>query len=142
MGQATRVLLEAEGHAVIGVDLRAAEVRADLSRPDDRAALAAEVRERSGGVVHGVVACAGVGGQDPSRDRREAIARARLIVAVNYFGAVATLVELREQLATAETASAVVVTSIVKPVEADEPLITACLEGDERRALGLVAQQR
>ena len=140
IGRAARALLERAGHRVIGVDLHDADVLADLSDPAMRIGLAAAVRERSGGTLDGVIACAGIGGQDPSRTADEARRRAQRIVAVNYFGAVATLAGLRAQLMAGESPGAAVVTSIVKPVEPDEPLIAACLADDERRALELVTQ--
>jgi NAD(P)-dependent dehydrogenase (short-subunit alcohol dehydrogenase family) len=142
IGRAARALLERAGHSVIGVDVRDADVTLDLSDRSRRGSVLEGVRERSGGVLHGVIACAGIGGNDPSRNAREARERAQRIVGVNYFGAVAVLAGLREQLAAAGGAGAAVVTSIVKPAEPDEPLIGACLAGDESRALELVMDQR
>ena len=51
MGAATRELLEADGQRVIGVDLRDAEVVADLATPEGRAAAVAEVTELAGGAA-------------------------------------------------------------------------------------------
>ena len=49
IGLATRRLLEARGDTVIGVDLRGAEVDADLSTAEGRAAMVAGVAEPAGG---------------------------------------------------------------------------------------------
>ena len=58
IGAATAALLRDQGHLVIGVDLRDAEVVADLATPEGRAAAVREVLARTD-VVHGVVPCAG-----------------------------------------------------------------------------------
>ena len=100
IGLATRRLLEARGDTVVGVDLRGAEVDADLATDEGRAAMVAGVTERSGGVLDGLVAGAGVQGAAPS-----------LVVSVNYFGAIATLEGLRPLLAAGTNASVVAISS-------------------------------
>ena len=47
MGSAVAALLRADGHTVIGVDLRDADVIADLSTPQGRADAAAGVLDRA-----------------------------------------------------------------------------------------------
>ncbi len=81
IGAATKARLEGKGHRVIGVDLRGADVEADLSHDEGRAAAVAGVLERCGGVLDGLVPCAGL--SDPHPPER--------IAAVNYFGAIATV---------------------------------------------------
>ena len=61
IGAATRKRLEAAGRAVIGVDLREAEVIADLATPPGRDAAIAAVRGAARGRLDGLVVCAGVG---------------------------------------------------------------------------------
>src|SRR5438093_2979450 len=90
IGAATRARLERAGHRVIGVDLRDAEVIADLSRDEGRRAAVDGVRAASADRLDGLVACAGLGPQV------EPVAG---IVAVNYFGARAVLAGLRPALA-------------------------------------------
>ena len=82
IGSATRTRLEAEGHQVIGVDLRDAEVIADLSTTSGRADMIAAVEEMSGGVLDGVVAGAGVSSTGANES---------LVVSLNSFSAIATL---------------------------------------------------
>jgi nucleoside-diphosphate-sugar epimerase len=53
IGSATRARLERDGHRVIGVDVRDAEVVADLSNAEGRAAMIAAVTEASAGVLDG-----------------------------------------------------------------------------------------
>ena len=86
IGRATRARLEADGHRVIGVDVRDAEVIADLSTSEGRAAMVEAVTNSCDGVLDGLVAGAGV--------MDDAFA-----IQVNYFGAVATLEGLRPALA-------------------------------------------
>ena len=88
IGAATRAMLETDGHRVIGVDLREAEIIADLSTDDGRAAAVAEVLDRCDG---------GLGPPLP----------AALVAEVNYFGSEALLAGLRPALAAAPAASVV-----------------------------------
>ena len=53
IGLATRERLEASGDNVIGVDLRDAEVLADLATPAGRAAAIAAVLQMTGGCIDG-----------------------------------------------------------------------------------------
>jgi NAD(P)-dependent dehydrogenase (short-subunit alcohol dehydrogenase family) len=125
IGLATRQLLEARGDTVIGVDLRGAEVDADLATEEGRSAMVAGVTERSGGVLDGLVAGAGVQGAAPS-----------LVVSVNYFGAIATLEGLRPLLAAGTDASVVAISSnSATAMQGVAPaIVDACLAGDEGAA--------
>jgi NAD(P)-dependent dehydrogenase (short-subunit alcohol dehydrogenase family) len=129
IGAAIRRRLEAEGKSVIGVDLRGAEVNADLSTPPGRAAALRGVLDACGGALDGAVACAGLGPQVEDHAK---------IVAVNYFAAQATLAGLREALARGTSAAAVAIASnsaTIAPLS--DPLIESCLRGDEAAALTL-----
>src|SRR5262245_34722766 len=90
IGRALRERLEREGQRVIGVDVRDAEITADLASAAGRTAAVRGVLEACGGRLDGAVACAGLG---PQHEDPEAI------VSVNYFGAVALLDGLRDALA-------------------------------------------
>ena len=81
MGAATRRRLEAAGHRVIGIDLRDAEVIADLGTPEGRTEAVAAVIDAADGVLNGAVSAAGLG---------PPVAGA-LIARVNYFGSQALL---------------------------------------------------
>ena len=128
IGAATRKLLEADANEVIGVDLRDAEVTADLSQPQQRQAAVDRVLELSGARLDGLVTAAGVGPpMDPDK-----------IVAINYFGTEAFLTGLRRALAASSAVAKVVAissnsTTTVPDIPAD--LVDACLAGDEPRAL-------
>ncbi len=79
IGAATRKRLEDEGHGVIGIDIRNAEVIADLSTQEGRQTAVSAVLEKCEGHLDRLVVSAGLGAhtRPPS-----------LIASVNYFGAV------------------------------------------------------
>jgi len=127
IGRALRERLERAGQRVIGVDVRDAEVGADLSLPAGRTAAVEGVLRACAGALDGVVACAGLG---PEHDDPTAI------VAVNYFGAAAFLDGLRPALAAGRGAAAVAVSSNSATLStgAEGALVAACLVGDEAEA--------
>jgi NAD(P)-dependent dehydrogenase (short-subunit alcohol dehydrogenase family) len=131
IGTATRARLEKEGHHVIGVDVRDAEIIADLSTSDGRAAMVDAVSDACNGVLDGLVAGAGIIGQP-----------APLIASVNYFGAVATLTGLRPLLARGTDASAIAISSNSTTTTPSLPtaLVEALLAGDEVAARDVFAQ--
>jgi NAD(P)-dependent dehydrogenase (short-subunit alcohol dehydrogenase family) len=104
MGRETAHRLRGEGHAVIGVDLRDADVIADLSTPHGRQAAAKAVLAASSGKLDGAVLAAGLG-PGPSPDRPRQIAQ------VNYLGVVELLAAWRPALADAERSKVVAVAS-------------------------------
>lgn len=128
IGQATRERLARDGHDVIGVDLRDAEVIADLSTAEGRSAMVDAVAAASGGRIDGLVAGAGISGPDAAK-----------VVSINYFGAVATIAGLRPLLVNGADASAVAVSSNSSTAMADLPeaLVDACLGDDEAAARAL-----
>ena len=89
------------------------------------------VVELSDGAVDAVIACAGLNGthSDPAKVTR-----------VNFFGARAALDRLRPLLARRRAPRAAVLSSIgaLRPAP-DDPVVRACLDGDEERAVSLVA---
>ena len=133
IGAAVRARLEAEGDRVIGVDLRRAEVVADLSHPKGRETAVAEVLTGSGFRLDGLVVCAGIGPQ---------VRPSGKIVSVNYFGAATLLAALRGALISGEDSAAVAVSSNSATISpgADGPLVEACLDGDEAGACRLAEE--
>ena len=127
IGAATTRLLRDEGHRVVTVDQRNAEVVSDLSSDDGRQAAIEQVRSLVD-VVHGVVPCAGVPGLtgvDPA-----------LVVSVNYFGAVSLVRGLRPQLEAAGGASVVLLASNSVTCQPGwtTDVAAACLRDDEAGA--------
>lgn len=104
MGRETAQRLRDGGHTVIGVDIKDADIVADLSTPHGRNEAAERVLAASGGRLDGTVLAAGLG---PSRGPD----RVRQIAQVNYFGVVELLSAWRDALAAAGRAKAVVVAS-------------------------------
>ena len=104
MGQETARRLQAGGHTVIGVDIKDADIVADLSTPHGREQAADGVLAASGGKLDGAVLAAGLG-PSPGRERL------RQIGEVNFFGVVEPLVAWRPALIATESAKVVVVAS-------------------------------
>jgi len=123
IGKITAAKLRADGHRVIGVDLKDADITVDLTTAEGRAALVEQATELSGGVVDGVLAIAGL------------VVPAPVTVAVNHFGAVATLEGLRPLLAKSEAPRAAVVASLAALEEVDDELLRLIETGDEDAAL-------
>lgn len=132
IGQAARERLVSDGHEVIGVDLRDAEVIADLSTAEGRAAMIDAVAAASGGRIDGLVAGAGITGPDPAQ-----------VVSINYFGAVVTIAGLRPLLVDGSDPSAVAVSSNSSTAMTDLPeeLVDACLGDDEAEARALAGTE-
>ncbi|MGI5489347.1 SDR family oxidoreductase [Microtetraspora malaysiensis] len=125
IGRALAGLLREQGDLVIGIDLKDADVCADLGTRDGRALAVESVLRLADGALDGVVACAGVAGVTP------------LTVRVNYFGVVALLEGLRPALAAAPAPRAAVVGSVAGTHPLAPDVVAACLEGDEDAAVAL-----
>lgn len=129
MGAAVCAALRAAGHRIIGIDRANAEVIADLSSHAGRQAAIASVLEQSGGVLDGLICCAGVGVTAPS---------CGIVLAVNYFGVSELLDGLADALAKGEQPAALVIGSVAATyANADQPMVAAMLAGDEGQALEL-----
>ena len=117
------------GHKVITADLDGTDIEADLSTDEGRKSLVAQVTELSGGELEGVVAAAGLSRPDI----------AETTLAVNYFGAVATLEGLRPLLAKSGKGRAVALCSTSALLGGEEAVVEACLQGDEALAKARLA---
>jgi NAD(P)-dependent dehydrogenase (short-subunit alcohol dehydrogenase family) len=123
IGKALAALLRDAGDTVIGIDLRGADVCADLSVPEGRADAVAQTLEKAGGRLDAVVACAGVSDFTI------------MPVKVNFFGVVGLLEGLRPALAAAEAPRAAVIGSISGTHPVDDDVVRACLDLDEPAAI-------
>jgi NAD(P)-dependent dehydrogenase (short-subunit alcohol dehydrogenase family) len=130
IGRATRARLEGDGHRVIGVDVRDAEVIADLSSPPGRSAMVDAVTRACDGSLDGLVAGAGIMGSEP------------LVVSINFFGAITTLEGLRALLARGRHAAAVAISSnsTTTTPALPEQLVGTMLAGDEPAACAQAAE--
>jgi len=128
IGKATTELLRARGHRVIGADLTGSDIDADLSSVAGRTALIDGAANLSGGVLDGVIAVAGLSAPIPAT------------VAVNYYGAIATLEGLRPLLERSPAPRAVAVASMASLQDHDEELVEFLLNGTEQDALARAAE--
>ncbi len=131
IGAAVRKRMEADGDRVIGVDIKDAEVVADLSDGKGREAAVDAVHEICKGRLDRLVLCAGLGAH---------VRPASMVAAVNYFGAVDVLDGLFEALQTGENPATVVMCSNsaqMLPME-DDPYVEALLNHDEQGARSIM----
>lgn len=133
MGQAVVQKLRADGHHVITVDIKEADVTADLSTATGRRSAADAVLAASDGRLAGAVLAAGLG-PTPGADR------SRLIAQVNYFGVVELLTAWRGALATTDRAKVVVFSSNSTTTVPVVPrrAVNALLAGDGDKAVRAV----
>ena len=131
IGAACAARLTAGGARIIGVDLRDADVIADLATPDGRRSAIDAIAQRCDGRLDGVVTCAGLAG---AMDRPGS-----LLISVNYFGTVEILAGLRPLLADGSDAAAVAISSNSTSTQPGVPMdvVDACASGDEERARSL-----
>lgn len=128
IGKATKELLESRGERIIGIDLKDADVLADLSNPEGRQAAAAKALELAGGSVDAVIACAGIAAP---------IAKT---VSINFFGVTEFLDALRPTLAKASAPRVAVVSSYASLHVNSPELVDAMLAGDEKLAVEIGGQ--
>lgn len=128
MGGAVAQRLHDRGHTVIGVDIKDADVIADLSTPAGRRTAATAVRSACGGRLDGAVLAAGLG-PTPGAER--------LVTEVNYFGVVELLQAWRPALTAAGSAKVVVFASNSTTTIPAIPrrAVRALLAGDAGKAL-------
>lgn len=128
IGKALTELLRSRGERVIGVDIHDADVIVDLATSEGRDALVDGVAAASGGAIDAVVANAGLAGATPAT------------IAVNYFGALATLEGLRPLLAASPSPRAAFTDSMASLMGFDDELVELCLAGTEPAALDRAAK--
>ncbi|WP_157219924.1 SDR family oxidoreductase [Flavisphingomonas formosensis] len=119
IGRAIADLLRERGERVIGVDLKGAEVTADLSTAEGCAAMVEAVTMLAPDGVDAVIANAGVLQPDA------------LCIAVNYHGAIRTLEGLRPLLARSPAPRAVVTASLAVAIGAPTGLAEAIDRGED-----------
>ncbi len=127
IGLATAELLRERGATVVGVDLKGADVQADLSTVEGRIAAADAALAAAGGTVDAVIACAGISAPIP------------LTASVNFFGVTEFLDHLAPALAKSASPRAAVVSSMasLQPNSAEQ--VAAMLAGDEATTIEIGA---
>ena len=92
IGASLRRSMELNGDKVIGIDLKNADVIADLSTANGRESAISETLDRANGVLDGLVTCAGVG---PPFDPKE-------MICINWLGTVQLINGLHVALASSK----------------------------------------
>lgn len=123
IGRSVSQLLTARGERVVGVDLRGADMSADLADAAARDAVAERLLSELPR-IDAVISCAGVSLPNDG-------ARA---VSVNFFGTTRLLTRLLPRLAEAPSPRAVAISSIASLFPPVETLVTRCLADDETSA--------
>ena len=128
IGAALKEQLRADGHTVIVVDIKDADVVADLSTAEGRQAAIDGVTAAAPDGLDGFIPCAGLGNN---------VQPSSLVASVNFFGAQATVEGLRELVARKNGTILIVASNSAPMMQADHPFVEACLAGDEKSALEL-----
>lgn len=126
IGAALKAKLEAAGHSLITVDIKDADVIADLTTPEGRQAAVTAILERATDGLDGFVPLAGLGGGS---------APDLLITKLNYFGTVELVEGLRPALADSNGVVVLLCSNSAPMDVVDDEFMQALLDGDEARAL-------
>ncbi len=124
IGAAVREQLAAAGHDVIVVDIKDADIIADLSTPEGRQTAVDAITNKAPAGLDGFVPCAGVG---PS------VSPPSLVTRINYFGTV-VLAEAMKPLLQKKNGCMVLISSNSAPMGSDAGYVDKCLSGDEAAA--------
>lgn len=123
IGLATKNKLVAQGNKVIGVDIKNAEVIADLSTPAGRREAASKAIELAGGTVDAVIANAG------------SAAPTATTVSINFFGATEFISAMHSALVKSKSPRVAITSSMASLMPNDKELVELMLAGDEAKAV-------
>lgn len=123
IGLATRKKVESLGQIAIGVDVKGAEVIADLSTNQGREEAAKKALEISSGVIDAVIANAGSGKSEAKT------------VSINFFGATKLIELLHPALVKSAAPRVVATSSMASLLQVDDELVSEMLKGNEQSAL-------
>lgn len=125
IGAAAAQILRERGERVIGIDVKDADVIADLSTREGRRTAVEQAISLSDGKIDAVIANAGLS------------APSAVTMAVNYFGATELLEALLPTLSASEAPRAAVTSSMASLMPNSAELVEAALAGDETAALAI-----
>ncbi len=130
IGAAVAATLKSEGHRVITVDVRDADIVADLGSQDGRQKAIDGILDGAAEGLDGFVPCAGVGPQtDP----------VTLVARINFFGSVALVEALKDRLAKKRGAVVLISSNSATMGDYDAGYLEALAKGDEDAACDIVA---
>jgi len=131
IGAAIKEQLIEHGHQVIVVDIKDADIQADLSTHDGRQAAIKGIQSSSPEGLDGFIPCAGLGAHVSSFSQ---------IIKVNYFGVTETTEGIMDRVAKRK-GNIVIISSNSAPMPGSNPeLVDAMLAGNEAKA-GEIADQ-
>ncbi len=133
IGLACKERLESMGDRVIGIDIRDAEIIADLSSREGRDHAITQALALSNGEIDGLVLSAGVSGMQHPGD---------FTVSLNYFGSVDLFDGLRPAMEGRPNPCAIglVSNSSQFDIDYDDPMVLALLEGDENKCREMILE--
>jgi NAD(P)-dependent dehydrogenase (short-subunit alcohol dehydrogenase family) len=133
IGLACKQRLESMGDRVIGIDIRDAEIIADLSSREGRDHAIIQALALSNGEIDGLVLSAGVSGMQHPGD---------FTVSLNYFGSVELFDGLRPAMEGRPNPCAIglVSNSAQFDIDYEDPMVLALLEGDEDKCREMILE--
>ena len=133
IGKCVANRLRDQGFDIVGIDLKGAEVEADLSTAAGRQSAVDAALEKTGGSIDRLVLAAGLGGH---------LDDGALVAKVNYYGAVELLDGFQEALGKSGNARVAVISSNSAQMGTDpaNPIANALLDGSEEEAMELIGQ--
>jgi NAD(P)-dependent dehydrogenase (short-subunit alcohol dehydrogenase family) len=129
IGAAVKESLRADGHVVIVVDIKDADIIADLSTNEGRQAAIDGISSAAPEGLDGFIPCAGLG---PS------VSPYSLITKVNYFGVVATIEGIKHLVAKKQGVIVPISSNSASMPGLNEEHISLLLEGNEPAATQLI----
>jgi NAD(P)-dependent dehydrogenase (short-subunit alcohol dehydrogenase family) len=132
IGAALASALSAQGHRIINVDIKDADIIADLSTPEGRQTAISGVRALAPDGLDGLVPLAGVPGGGPP---------GTLITAVNFYGTVEFLEGLKDLLALKQGTVVLLCSNSAPMSSGEENLLAALLESNESEALRIAKEE-
>jgi NAD(P)-dependent dehydrogenase (short-subunit alcohol dehydrogenase family) len=124
IGLACKEKFESLGDRVIGIDIRDADIIADLATPEGRQHAINEALSMTGSAIDGLILSAGVSGMQHPGD---------FTVSLNYFGSVDLFDGLRPAMEGRPNPCAIGLVS-------DDPMVLALLEGDEGKCREMILE--
>ena len=125
IGAAIKSQLREQGHQVIVVDIKDADINADLSTAAGREQAVNAVKEKAPEGLDGLITCAGVGSNVPNHP---------LITEVNYFGTTELITGLKALLAL-KRGAVVIVSSNSAPMNNSPEFVELLLQGEQDKAV-------